>query len=84
MAYYVGVTGERFTSVSCRGFNSGIASYAPGANKYNNPFTDEVALFKTSEGGSSRMLMCKGIIAHQSALKDGETLAIPQYARPRA
>ena len=60
-AYYVGVTGERFTSVSCRGFNSGIASYAPGANKYNNPFTDEVALFKTSESGSSRILMCKGI-----------------------
>ncbi len=56
-AYYVGVTGKRFTSVSCHGFNAGIPSYAPGANKYNNPFTDEVALFKTSEGGSSRMLM---------------------------
>ena len=165
-AYYVGVTGERFTSVSCRGYNAGIASYAPGANKYNNPFTDEVALFKTTEGGSSRMLMCKGIsklvvergrvfgekgwmdgteyhgvaanlpnltrpplppgvpggghggshgylsnefimsiiedreplvnayealamtlpgiIAHQSALKDGETLAVPQYDRSGA
>ncbi|UCF14540.1 MAG: Gfo/Idh/MocA family oxidoreductase [Phycisphaerales bacterium] len=165
-AYYVGVTGKRFTSVSCYGFNAGIKSYAPGANKYGNPFTDEVALFKTSEGGSSRMLMCKGInklvaergrvfgekgwmdgteyhgvgkdlpdttrpplppgvpggghggshghlsnefimsiiedreplvnifealamtvpgiIAHQSALKDGETLKIPQYAPPGA
>ncbi len=60
-AYYVSVTGKRFTSVSCVGFNAGFPAYQPGANKYNNPFTDEVALFKTSEGGSSRMLMCKGI-----------------------
>jgi predicted dehydrogenase len=60
-AYYVGVTDQSFISVSCTGFNSGIASYKPGANQYNNPFTDEVALFETSEGGSSRMLMCKGI-----------------------
>ena len=60
-AYYVGVTGKRFTSVSCIGFNTGFQAYKPGANKYNNQFTDEVALFKTSEGGSSRMLMCKGI-----------------------
>ncbi len=165
-AYYVGVSGQRFTSVSCRGYNAGIESYGPGANKYDNPFTDEVALFKTTEGGSSRMLMCKGIsklvvergrvfgekgwmdgtqyhgvakdlpnivrpelppgvpagghggshghlsnefitaiiedreplvnvyealamtvpgiIAHQSALKDGETLDVPQYERPKA
>lgn len=60
-AYYVGVTGKRFTSVSCVGFNAGFPAYKPGANKYDNPFTDEVALFQTSEGGSSRMLMCKGI-----------------------
>jgi predicted dehydrogenase len=60
-AYYVGVTGKRFTSVSCVGFNAGFPAYRPGANKYGNPFTDEVALFQTSEGGSSRMLMCKGI-----------------------
>jgi predicted dehydrogenase len=60
-AYYVGVTGKRFTSVSCVGFNAGFPAYESGANKYGNPFTDEVALFETSEGGSSRMLMCKGI-----------------------
>jgi len=60
-AYYIGVTGKRFTSVSCAGFNAGFPQNKPGANKYNNPFTDEVALFQTSEGGSSRMLMCKGI-----------------------
>jgi hypothetical protein len=165
-AYYVGVTSKRFTSVSCIGFNAGFQAYRTGANKYNNRFTDEVALFKTSEGGSSRMLMCKGIqslvvergrvfgergwmdgteyhgiekklpditrpplppgmpagghggshgllanefvtsilenrepmvnvyealamtvpgiVAHQSALRDGETLKIPQYVRPKA
>ena len=60
-AYYVGVTGKRFTSVSCVGFNAGFSAYQPGANKYNNSFTDEIAMFKTSEGGASRMLMCKGI-----------------------
>jgi predicted dehydrogenase len=60
-AYYIGVTGKRFTSVSCTGFNVGLPEYKPGTNKYNNPFSDEVALFQTSEGGSSRMLMCKGI-----------------------
>ena len=60
-AYYIGVTGKRYTSVSCRGFNAGFDAYKPGANKYDNPFSDEVALFETTEGGSSRMLMCKGI-----------------------
>jgi len=60
-AYYVGVTGKRFTSVSALGFNAGYPECRPDANKYGNPFTDEVALFETSEGGSSRMLMCKGI-----------------------
>ena len=60
-AYYVGVTGKRFTSVSCVGFSANFDAYRPGANRYDNHYTDEVALFETSEGGSSRMLMCKGI-----------------------
>jgi predicted dehydrogenase len=60
-AYYIGVTGKRFTAVSCIGFDAGLPANRPGANKYNNPFSDEVALFQTSEGGSSRMLMCKGV-----------------------
>jgi predicted dehydrogenase len=60
-AYYVGVTGKRLTSVSALGFNAGYPECRPDANKYGNPFTDEVALFQTSEGGSSRMLMCKGV-----------------------
>ena len=60
-AYYIGVTGKRFTSVSCVGFNAGYPAVQPGANKYGNPFSDEIALFQTSEGGASRMLMCKGV-----------------------
>ena len=60
-AYYIGVTGKRFTAVSCVGFQGDLAAYQPGANRYNNRFTDEVALFQTSEGGSSRMSMCKSI-----------------------
>ena len=68
-AYYIGVTGKRFTSVSCVGFDAGLPDCRPGANKYNNPFSDEVALFETSEGGSSRMLMCKGV--HSLVVEQG-------------
>ncbi len=163
-AYYIGVTGKRYTSVSCQGISGSLPVYQPGANQYGNTFMNEIALFKTSEGGASRILMCKsvqslveetgrvfgekgwmaglkytgtlrtlpdtarpplppsvpagghggshghlshefisailanreplvnvyealamtvpGIIAHQSALKDGETLKIPQFDRP--
>jgi len=68
-AYYIGVTGKRYTSVSCVGFKGNFEAYQPGANKYNNPFTDEVALYQTSEGGSSRMLMCKS--AHGMIIETG-------------
>ncbi|MFW6164062.1 MAG: Gfo/Idh/MocA family protein [Planctomycetota bacterium] len=60
-AYYVGVTGKRFTSVSCVGFPGTIPAYEAGANRYDNRLANEIALFRTSEGGASRMLMCKGI-----------------------
>jgi predicted dehydrogenase len=60
-AYYIGVTGKRLTSVSCLGSNAGFPAFQPGANQYGNTFSDEVALFETSEGGRSRMLMCKGV-----------------------
>jgi len=68
-AYYVGVTGKRLISVSSLGFNAGYPECRPEANKYGNPFTDEVALFQTSEGGSSRMLMCKGV--HSLVVEQG-------------
>jgi hypothetical protein len=60
-AYYVGVTGKRYTSVSCLGFGADFPAFRPGANRYNNRFTDEIALFETSEGGVSRMLMSKSV-----------------------
>ncbi len=50
-AYYVGVTGESFTEVSCLG----MPGYRPEENQYNNPFATEIALFRTSEGGMARM-----------------------------
>jgi predicted dehydrogenase len=68
-AYYIGVTGKRFTSVSCVGSDAGLPDRRPGANKYNNPFSDEVALFETSEGASSRMLMCMGV--HSLVVEQG-------------
>lgn len=52
-AYYVGVTGGTFTEVSCFGVLSGND---PKSNRYNNPFNTEVAMFRTSEGGMSRMV----------------------------
>jgi hypothetical protein len=55
MGYYHCVTGGSFTEVSCMGVPSEIAAFRPGANVYNNPFGTEVGLFRTSEGGMSRM-----------------------------
>lgn len=60
-AYYVGVTGKRFTAVSCQGFRGTKPTYQSGGNRYGNPFADEIALFQTSEGGVSRMLMSHSI-----------------------
>lgn len=151
-AYYIGVTGGSFTEVSCLGMPSVIPHLKATNNIYRNPFGSEIALFRTSEGGMSRMAVCwdlpsahgekgrvygqkkgdgkvatnrpplppsvnaghhggshghlttefvdailrdrkpwidvalslnmtvPGIVAHQSALKDGELLKIPQYS----
>ncbi len=55
-AYYVSVTGGgRLTEVSCVGMPSLYPEYEEGANAHKNRFGTEVALFKTSEGGMSRM-----------------------------
>lgn len=63
-AYYVGVTGQRFTSVSCLGFRGTSPVHQPGGNAYGNPFADEFAFFETSEGGVSRMLMSTSVARH--------------------
>ena len=150
-AYYIGVTGASFTEVSCMGKSSSVPHLQAKNNDYKNPFGSEIALFRTNEGGMSRMAVCwdlssahgvqgrvygeknsdgkvntnrpplppgvsggghggshghlmsefvdailrdrkpwvdvaqalnmtvAGIVAHQSALKDGELLKIPQY-----
>ncbi len=54
-AYYVAVTGGRFTEVSCMGMPSVIPHLQKENNRYRNPFGTEIALFRTSEGGMARM-----------------------------
>lgn len=54
-AFEVCVTGGSFTEVSCLGIPSVVEHLKPENNVYKNPFGTEIALFKTSEGGISRM-----------------------------
>ncbi len=54
-AYYVCVTGGSFTEVSCMGMPSRVEHLQPANNPYKNPFGTEIALFRTREGGMSRM-----------------------------
>ncbi|MDB6121268.1 MAG: oxidoreductase domain protein [Pedosphaera sp.] len=54
-AYYSCVTGGSFTEVSCIGMPSVVEHLKPANNAYKNPFGTEIALFRTSEGGTSRM-----------------------------
>ena len=64
-AYYTGVTGGRFTHVSAQG-RTGTWSYLqPGANKFNNTFATETALFRTSDGGASRMACSFDTVGHE-------------------
>jgi len=54
-AYYVCVTGGSFTEVTCMAMPSIIKDFQPEHNRYKNPFGTEIALFRTNEGGMSRM-----------------------------
>mgnify|MGYP000859774707 CR=1 FL=1 len=54
-AYYTCITGGSFTEVCCMGIAATIAEFLPKNNRYQNPFGTEIALFRTSEGGMSRM-----------------------------
>jgi predicted dehydrogenase len=54
-AYYACVTGGSFTEVSCTGMPSLVGHLQPANNRYRNRFGTEVAMFRTSEGGMSRM-----------------------------
>ena len=57
-AYYTCVTLGSFTSVTCLGKPSHLEVFQPGANAHKNTFASEIALFRTSEGGMSRMAVC--------------------------
>lgn len=57
-AYYIGVTGGSFTEVACMGNHSTVPHLQAKNNDYKNPFGSEIALFRTSEGGMSRMAVC--------------------------
>lgn len=83
-AYYIAVTGKSFTHVSCQGFKGSIPQYQAGTNRYENPFDSEIALFRTSEGGASRMSVCwgtrgshgeSGHVRGEKASMDGTTLS---------
>jgi predicted dehydrogenase len=51
------VTGARMTSVSCLGFVDDAADglYGRGSNDWDNPFSNETALFELSDGSSCRV-----------------------------
>jgi predicted dehydrogenase len=54
-AYYVGVHGGSFTEVCCMAIPSRNKWFQPENNSFKNAFATEAALFRTSEGGMSRM-----------------------------
>jgi hypothetical protein len=54
-AYHIGVNGGSFTEVSCMGMPSIRDELQPANNRYKNPFGTEIALFRTNDGGMSRM-----------------------------
>lgn len=56
-AYYVGVTHKSFVDVSCRG-TADFEESRRTPNPDGNIFTSEVGLFRTAEGGLSRMMVC--------------------------
>jgi predicted dehydrogenase len=56
-AYYVGVTHKSFVDVSCQG-TALLDKSKRVPNGIGNIFNSEVGLFRTAEGGISRMIIC--------------------------
>lgn len=54
-AYYPCVTGGRYVEVTCLGIPSAMKHLKPENNAYKNPFGTEIALLRTSDGGTARM-----------------------------
>ncbi|MGH2610357.1 MAG: Gfo/Idh/MocA family protein, partial [Tepidiformaceae bacterium] len=51
------VTGARFTHVSCQGFvdKDPDGAFDPNVNEWRNPYSDQAALFRMSDGSSCRV-----------------------------
>jgi predicted dehydrogenase len=91
-AYYIGVTDGTFTEVSCLG--SLRDSENPYDNQYKNPFSSEIALFRTSEGGIARMARtvtpglvdevgrCQGEKGYYNGKYTGYEKELPDLNRP--
>ena len=56
-AYYVGVTHGSFMDVSCKGILP-LDKSKRVPNAIGNVFSSEIGLFRTSEGGMARMMVC--------------------------
>jgi hypothetical protein len=63
-AYHIGITGGSFTEVSCMGMPSTVPHLQARNNEYGNPFGSEIALFRTNDGGMSRMAVTWDIPTH--------------------
>ena len=63
LGFVVGVTGERMVSVSCLGWGR-RGDPALKDNAYGNPFTDQVALFRTDKGHIVRCNIFWDVAAH--------------------
>jgi predicted dehydrogenase len=64
-AFYIGVTGGTFTHVSAQGRKGTWPYLQPGVNKFDNTFATETALFRTSDGGASRMTCSSDTVGHE-------------------
>ncbi len=53
--FYTCATHGSFTEVSCIGITSDLPDFKDADNPYKNPFGNEVAFFRTSDGGAARM-----------------------------
>jgi predicted dehydrogenase len=63
-AYHLAITGGSFTEVSCMGVPSIVPHLRAENNDYKNPFGTEIALFRTNDGGMSRMAVSWDIPTH--------------------
>jgi predicted dehydrogenase len=58
-AYHLCVTGESYTEVSCLGTSGRLKRFQKENNVFKNPFGTEIALFRASQGGLSRMVQSR-------------------------